>query len=93
MYEKILADTLDNYKKMPIVIPQKGIFVGFAREFFCENNEAFREDNYHFPMGTAFLRYGVKGIADKARKNACKNIQHRCIIINIIYRVRQKAVQ
>lgn len=73
MYEKILADTLDNYKKMPIVIPQKGIFVGFAREFFCENNEAFREDNYHFPMGTAFLRYGVKGIADKARKNACKN--------------------
>lgn len=69
MYSKILKDTLRLYDKLPVIIPEKGFLVGFAREFWCPYSDAFRNDNHHYPMGTTFLKYGIKGIARKARRN------------------------
>ena len=69
MYSKILKDTLRLYDKLPVIIPEKGVLAGFAREFWCPYSDAFKSDNHHYPMGTTFLKYGIKGVAKKARRN------------------------
>ncbi len=68
MYKEILEQTLRLYDEMPVVIPEKGILAGFIKASFPSNCDlAFQNDNHHFPMGTAFLKYGIKRIADLAR--------------------------
>lgn len=70
MYEKILANTLEILKAIPTPIPESGNFAGIVKEYRAEKTEMFFGDNYHYAMGTTFLKYGVLGVANKARKKA-----------------------
>lgn len=72
MYEEILSETLKCYRELPVVIPQKGVIAGFAKEYVPTFKKPFAHDNYHYPMGTAFLKYGICGIAKKAEENAAR---------------------
>lgn len=72
MYEEVLSSTLQVLRALPTPTPSYGVLAGFAREYTVCPQEMFRNDNYHFPMGTAFLDLGVSGIADLAAENAAR---------------------
>ena len=72
MYESITASTLKVLRELPTILPSRGVIVGFAREHTVPFQDMFLNDNYHFPMGTAFLKLGVLGIAEKAEQSAAR---------------------
>ncbi len=67
-YQDIARDCNALTRAIIAEIPEKGCIVGIPMHghpvYFGPN------DNLHFPMGDAFYKYGVKGIAEKAFKNA-----------------------
>ncbi|MBQ7346580.1 MAG: hypothetical protein IJW55_01345 [Clostridia bacterium] len=74
MYESILSNTLDVLKSLIFPIPAQGGIAGSGLK--CGNIEWAREmgrsDNHHYPMGTAYLKMGVRGVAEKAAASAKK---------------------
>lgn len=70
MYEDILSSTLDIIGHLPTPLPQKGALAGITRQYVAPPDEMFMNDNYHFPMGTAYLKLGVLGVAEKAAASA-----------------------
>lgn len=69
MYEKILKNTLDILQTLPTPIPESGNIAGIVKEYRAQKTEMFLGDNYHYAMGTTFLKYGLLGVAKKAREN------------------------
>lgn len=72
MYKEILKDTIDTLNSMPVIIPDKGLIVGFTKEYIAPFNHFVENDNFHYPMGTTFLKYGINGIIDLAKNNKTK---------------------
>lgn len=68
-YVKLFCEMMDKNK---ITIPKEGLLAGWhASVTWCDKwMKIFEYDNVHFPMGNAFLRYGLNGIVEKAE--ACK---------------------
>ena len=71
-----LLKELEVIKSLPIVIPDKGLIVGYAK--FLPPMGPFglmKNDNFHYPMGTTYLEMGIPGVRDfaKARKELHKN--------------------
>ena len=69
MYKFILKDTLETIQKLPVVIPERGLIAGFSLDYIPPINHFFENDNWHYPMGTAFIKYGLSGIIELAHKN------------------------
>lgn len=72
MYNQILKDTIDIINSMPVVIPEKGLIVGFSLEYIAPYNHFAENDNFHYPFGTSFLKLGINGIIEKAHSNKHK---------------------
>jgi len=72
MYEKILEHTLAMLEKVALAIPESGELAGAGMRLADSQayKEAWHEDNYHFPLGTAYLSLGFGGVAEKAQKKA-----------------------
>ncbi len=70
MYQSIVENTCAVLDSLPTPIPDSGILAGFGREITLPYQDMFLNDNYHFPMGTAFLEYGIPGVAEKAAASA-----------------------
>ena len=70
MYRSILDCTLQVLRKLPVTVPEKGSIAGCAGEYLIPYNDMFCGDNYHYPMGTSYLKHGVVGVAEKAAANA-----------------------
>ncbi len=66
MYKNILFDTLQILEELPVPVPCKGKLAGITRQYMAPPSDMFMNDNYHFPMGTSYLKLGVKGVAQKA---------------------------
>ena len=72
MYEKILADTLRYIESIPMSVPASGGIAGPAGEYRPAADQTLKNDNFHYPMGQAYYRLGLRGIAEKAAENAKK---------------------
>lgn len=70
MYRSILDCTLQVLRELPVTVPEKGSIAGCAGEYLIPYNDMFCGDNYHYPMGTSYLKHGVVGVAEKAAANA-----------------------
>lgn len=72
MYEKILEHTLAMLEKVALAIPESGELAGAGMRIADSQayKEAWHEDNYHFPLGTAYLSLGFGGVAENAQKKA-----------------------
>lgn len=83
MYEYVLADTLKILKELPAPIPSKGRIAGIIKEYIANRQPAstgmFQDDNLHFPMGTAYLTLGIRGVAEKAAESAKKAESPRAV--------------
>lgn len=66
MYKTILSSTLKILEGLPFPVPQKGRLAGITRQYMAPPSDMFMNDNYHFPMGTAYLKLGIRGVAQKA---------------------------
>ena len=55
---------LNLFEGLEITIPEKGYLAGFHKPFFRKESwEILSEaDNMHYPMGDAFLKYGIPGV-------------------------------
>ena len=67
MYESIVNSTVSVLSDLPTPVPETGRLVGFGREHIVPFQDMFLGDNYHYPLGTAYLTYGVSGISEKAQ--------------------------
>lgn len=75
MYESILQSTLQILKDLPTPIPANGRLAGITNQYAAPlDADMFSEDNYHYPMGTAYLNLGVCGVAEMAAE-AAKNAE------------------
>ncbi|MBQ7246994.1 MAG: hypothetical protein IJS22_02755 [Lachnospiraceae bacterium] len=72
MYERILNNTIEELRKLPTPVPAKGRLAGFGREYSAPDGPMFTEDNYHYPMGTSYLKSGVAGVSQRAAVSAMK---------------------
>ncbi len=70
MYRTIVENTVSIVNKMPMPIPASGTLAGSAGEYMVPEQAMFSGDNYHYPMGTAYLKLGVLGVAQKAAASA-----------------------
>lgn len=70
MYRTIVENTISIINEMPMPIPVSGSLAGNAGEYLVPDQPMFSGDNYHYPMGTAYLEYGVQGVAHKAAASA-----------------------
>lgn len=70
MYESVIESTRRVLAGLPTPEPYDGILAGFGNEYTVPDQDMFLGDNYHYPMGSAYLKYGVIGIAEKAAKQA-----------------------
>ena len=72
MYESIVANSLEILAALPTPVPQNGKIAGIVNEFVAAGTAMFEGDNLHFPLGTTYLRLGVRGVAKQAQENAKK---------------------
>ena len=69
-FEEIRLATLGMIRQLPTETPETGLLAGFLPILLegCEKHYCY--DNSHYTAGTTFYRLGVKGVAEKARRNA-----------------------
>ncbi len=69
-FEEIRLATLGVIRQLPTETPETGLLAGFLPILLegCEKHYCY--DNSHYTAGTTFYRLGVKGVAEKARRNA-----------------------
>ena len=76
------AEHLTGVNDLPVVVPDTGRLAGYTNYFegFVGTN-----DNFHYPMGKAFLRLGVPGVAAYARERLplCENDRERGLLEGI----------
>lgn len=70
MYRPIVENTLQVLSALPVTVPTSGSLAGCAGEYWVPDQPMFQGDNYHYPMGTAYLKLGVLGVAEKAAVSA-----------------------
>lgn len=73
MYKIITENTLKVLAALPVTVPAEGSLAGFAGEYMVPDQPMFMGDNYHYPMGTAYLKFGVVGVSRRAAVSA-KNV-------------------
>jgi len=73
MYKTITENTLQVLAALPVTVPAEGSLAGFAGEYMVPDQPMFMGDNYHYPMGTAYLKFGVVGVSRRAAASA-KNV-------------------
>ena len=87
MYEKSLKNSLFVLNALDCPIPETGGIAGVGlvyRDY--EITEAMANlDNLHYPMGTAFLKLGIKGIIEKAHNKASEvtDPQSKALLLGI----------
>ncbi len=72
MYGFVIDNTLEVLAALPVPVPSQGSIAGFASEYQLPYQSMFIGDNYHYPMGTAYLKLGLLGVAEKAAASAGK---------------------
>lgn len=72
MYWIITENTLRVLGDLPVTVPAEGSLAGCAGEYLVPEQPMFLGDNYHYPMGTAYLKLGVLGVAERAAASAKK---------------------
>lgn len=72
MYKIITENTLQVLGNLPVTVPAEGTIAGCAGEYILPFQPMFLGDNYHYPMGTAYLKLGVMGVAERAAASAVK---------------------
>lgn len=70
MYENLLKNSLSIVEGLTTPIPEKGRIAGLGVCTPGNGRLISAGDNVHFPMGTAYLTLGVRGVARKAEKSA-----------------------
>ena len=70
MYKNILESTLNTIRNLNCPIPEKYSIAGIVGNERIPCGEMGKNDNYHFPMGTAYLKLGISGVAEKALKKS-----------------------
>ena len=70
MYKIITENTLQVISGLPVTVPEVGTIAGCAGEYLVPDQPMFLGDNYHYPMGTAYLKLGVLGVAERAAASA-----------------------
>lgn len=70
MYHLITENTLQILSALPVTVPEAGSIAGCAGEYWVPDQPMFSGDNYHYPMGTAYLKLGVLGVAERAAASA-----------------------
>lgn len=89
-YQELTEKTIEIIRSLPVEIPQKGKIAGFTRCTHPEAARARQTDNLHYPMGTAFLKLGVQGIAAFAERqlSLCENAKEAGLLSGIaaVYR-------
>lgn len=70
MYKIITENTLQILADLPVTVPVEGSLAGCTGEYRVPEQPMFLGDNYHYPMGTAYLKFGVMGVARRAADSA-----------------------
>ena len=78
MYRSITENTLQVLRELPLTIPAAGLIAGPAGEYRVPEQPMFLGDNYHYPMGTSYLKLGVCGVAARAAASAETVDDPRC---------------
>lgn len=65
-FKTILNATVSVIENLPMEVPQEGILAGFVHPLLEGRQLLRKDDNLHYPMGRAFYKFGVVGIAEKA---------------------------
>ena len=66
IYQNILNNNVQTIRSLPVVIPNEGTILGF-NHYSSDSTGSFRMyDNNHYPMGTSYLKFGVRGVAEMA---------------------------
>ncbi len=90
MYSHIVSNTLQILSALPVPVPERGTLAGFAGEYLLPDQAMFTGDNYHYPMGTAYLKLGLLGVAEKAETSAAvtEDLRNRSLLLGIgqVYR-------
>ncbi len=70
MYENLLKMSISIIEGLSTPIPEKGRIAGLGISTPGNGRLISTGDNVHFPLGTAYLTLGVRGVAKKATENA-----------------------
>ena len=69
------------FQSYDIYIPQSGLLAGLHKPVFSKTlfKNAFGEDNVHFPMGDAVLKYGVQGVLELTAKRTAEDTEETAV--------------
>lgn len=83
-WKRKIQESVDAYRKIysdyEPEIPKKGLLAGFHTSEFRKAVDrgplggiVYRYDNLHYPLGNAFLHYGISGIVELTRKESTED--------------------
>lgn len=77
------------FRSYDIHIPQSGLLAGLHKPVFSKNlfKNAFGEDNVHFPMGDAVLKYGVQGVLELTAKRTAEDTEETAVYRQAVHGV------
>lgn len=77
------------FQSYDIHIPQSGLLAGLHKPVFSKNlfKNAFGEDNVHFPMGDAVLKYGVQGVLELTAKRTAEDTEETAVYRQAVHGV------
>lgn len=70
VYQEIIESTVKIINTLPMPVPKAGRIAGVTGALDETEDTMFQGDNYHYPMGTAYLKYGLCGVAAKAKEQS-----------------------
>lgn len=70
MYEAIVKNTVEILCQLPVPFPESRLLAGIVKEYRAPQQEMFMNDNYHYAMGTAYLKLGILGVSEKAEESS-----------------------
>ncbi len=77
------------FQSYDIHIPQSGLLAGLHKPVFSKTlfKNAFGEDNVHFPMGDAVLKYGVQGVLELTAKRTAEDTEETAVYRQAVHGV------
>ena len=91
IFQRVQAQ-LEVFKTYAIHIPERGVLAGLHKPVFSRNlfKNAFGEDNVHFPMGDAVLKYGVMGVLEMTAKRTVEDTDETALYRQAVHGVRSE---
>lgn len=88
IFQRVQAQ-LEVFKTYAIHIPERGVLAGLHKPVFSRNlfKNAFGEDNVHFPMGDAVLKYGVMGVLEMTAKRTVEDTDETALYRQAVHGV------